>query len=233
VKDPSQTLHNAHHADEDLTVQMQESAGPLVVDRPTAGDDDLVAAKRALRTRIRAERRSRPSRQQGSVADALVSVVLEIPEIATAEVVALYASVPGEPGTGPLRAALRSAGVRVLLPVVLPDDDLTWAVDDGRTVPPAAKGGPVPATEPLGTDALATADAVLVPALAVDTLGHRLGQGGGSYDRSLRRAHPAAAVVALVHDEELLDAAVEPVPAQAHDVRAGLVATPTRWLRLS
>ena len=213
-------------------MQISESAGPLVVDRPAAGDD-LVAAKHALRTRIRAERRSRPSRQQGSIADALVSVVLEIPEIMAADVVALYASIAGEPDTAPLRSALRSAGVKVLLPVVLPDDDLTWAVDDGRTVPAAVKGGPVPTSDPLGPGALASADAVLVPALAVDTLGRRLGQGSGCYDRSLRRAHPAAAVVAIVHDEELLDAAVEPVPAEAHDVLAGLVATPTRWLRLN
>jgi 5-formyltetrahydrofolate cyclo-ligase len=210
---------------------MSESAGPLVVDRP-AVDDGLAVAKRALRTRIRAERRSRPSRQLSPIADALVSVILEIPEVTNADVVALYASVPGEPGTGPLRSALRGAGVRVLLPVMLPDNELTWAIDDGRTVPAPIRGGPVPTSEPLGPAALASADAVLVPALAVDTLGRRLGQGGGCYDRSLRRVHPAAAVVAIVHDEELLDAAVEPVPAGVHDVPAGMVATPTRWLRL-
>lgn len=134
------------------------------------------------------------------------------------ESAAVYASFGTEPPTAALLAAL--AGRRVLLPVVLPDGDLDWAAWDGRL-----PGGTAP-IEPegarLGPGAVAECDLVVVPALAVDRRGVRLGRGGGSYDRALRRAR--GLVVALLHDGELVDQ----LPEDAHDVRVGAVATPSR-----
>ena len=72
-----------------------------------------------------------------------------------------------------------------------------------------------PAGPPLGRDAIAAADLVLVPALAVDVAGRRLGQGGGSYDRALPRA--TAPVVAVVFGDEVLDTI------------AGRAPRPSRW----
>lgn len=94
-----------------------------------------------------------------------------------------------------------------LVPVLLTDRDLAW-----RTVP----DGPV-----LGPDAVAACDVVLVPALAVDRSGVRLGRGGGSYDRALTRAR--GLVVALLHEGELVDA----LPAEPHDVAVNAVALPS------
>jgi 5-formyltetrahydrofolate cyclo-ligase len=73
---------------------------------------------------------------------------------------------------------------------------------------------------------------VIVPALAVDTLGNWLGQGGGFYDRTLRTVDRAVPVFALVHETEIFDAAVEPVPAEPHDRPVDAVLTPNRCLRL-
>lgn len=194
---------------------------------------DLDEIKKAVRGRIRAERRTRTPERRAADARAIAAVVLELPEIAGASCVALYASLPTEPGTEPLRRALRTTGTRVLLPVVLPDGRLDWAEDDGELRPVKGVGGPEPATERLGPAAVRQAQVVLVPALAVDTLGNRLGQGAGYYDRTLRLIDPAVPVLALVHDSEVLDAAVEPVPAEPHDMPVDAAVTPHRCLRVS
>ncbi len=107
-------------------------------------------------------------------------------------------------GTEPATQALLTPDT--LVPVLRPDRDLDWT---------AYGGGPL-----LGVDAVAGCDVVLVPALAVDRRGVRLGRGGGSYDRALRRA--GGLVVALLHDGELVAA----LPAEPHDVRVHAVATP-------
>ncbi|WP_432504338.1 5-formyltetrahydrofolate cyclo-ligase [Kineococcus arenarius] len=154
----------------------------------------------------------------------MARTLLTCPLVAGARRVACYASRPGEPGTRSVLAELRRHGVEVLLPVLLPDDDLDWEV---RAVRPGPAG-----SGPLGPGAIATADVVVVPALAVDTAGRRLGQGGGSYDRALQRVPRRVPVIALVHDDELFDAAVSPLPVLPHDRPVHAVVTPTHWMPL-
>lgn len=198
---------------------------------PSAGDRDVI--KRAVRNRIRAERRLRSPQQRRADAAALAAVVLELPEIATARCVALYASMPGEPETEPLRRALRAGGTRVLLPIVLDDGYLDWADDDGDLHDTNGYGGPEPLGPRLGVDAISQAQVVLVPALAVDTLGNRLGQGAGFYDRTLPALDPTVPVFAVVHDSEVFDAAIVPVPVEPHDVPVDAILTPHRCLRVT
>jgi 5-formyltetrahydrofolate cyclo-ligase len=162
----------------------------------------------------------------------LAMVALELPSIRRARCVALYGSRPDEPGTGPLREALRTRGTRVLLPVVADDKHLDWAEDTGDLDVSAGSTGlalPEPTGPRLGFDALASADVVIVPALAVDVTGTRLGRGRGYYDRALQQVSPTALVLALVHDEEVLDADT-PVPSDPHDVAVHGAVTPTRWM---
>ncbi len=128
--------------------------------------------------------------------------LLAIPEIVEAGVVAGYRALRGEPDIGAALDALRERGVTVLLPRTLADRDLEFRVDGGEVVLP-----------------LERADVVLVPALAADRAGHRLGRGGGSYDRALTRVRPGALVVAVVHRDELLAS----VPVEAHDVAVGAI----------
>ncbi|HUR14661.1 MAG TPA: 5-formyltetrahydrofolate cyclo-ligase [Mycobacteriales bacterium] len=110
-----------------------------------------------------------------------------------------------------------------LLPVLREDDDLDWARYDGELAP--GRLGLLEPTGPrLGPAAVAECAVVLVPALRVDRAGNRLGKGGGSYDRALRRA--TGLTVALLHDDELVDA----VPHEAHDVRVRAVASPGNGL---
>ena len=125
--------------------------------------------------------------------------------------VAAYVSVGSEPPTLPLVEQLVGAGVTVLLPVV-DGDDLDWAPYGGADALTAGPLGIVePTTSKLGHRAIDTAVTILVPALAVDRHGNRLGRGRGYYDRAL--AGVTGTVIAVVYDEEL----VEEVPIEAHD----------------
>ncbi len=139
---------------------------------------------------------------------------------------AAYVSVGREPGTHALLDALRARGVRVLLPVLMADNDLDWAVFEGAEhLEPAGRGLLEPAGTRLGPQAVLDADAVLLPGLAVDARGMRLGRGGGSYDRVLARlaaagAHPA--LVVLLYDDEV----VARVPEEPHDHPVDAVVTP-------
>ncbi|WP_449479220.1 5-formyltetrahydrofolate cyclo-ligase [Streptomyces abikoensis] len=158
---------------------------------------------------------------------ALARRALELPELAEAGTVAAYVSVGREPGTRALLDALRRRGVRVLLPVLLEDNDLDWAVYDGpdRLVR-AGRGLFEPGGPRLGPEAVTSADVVLLPGLAVDGRGMRLGRGGGSYDRVLARLDRAGAtpsLVILLYDSEILDE----VPAEPHDRPVDAVVTPS------
>jgi 5-formyltetrahydrofolate cyclo-ligase len=125
-----------------------------------------------------------------------------------------------------LRGAL-PAGAELLLPVLRDDLDLDWAPWTGADALVAAgRGMREPAGPRRGVSAVAGAELVVVPALAVDRRGLRLGRGGGSYDRA--RPVPATAwTVALLHDGEL----VERLLAEPHDRPVRAVITPAGGLR--
>jgi 5-formyltetrahydrofolate cyclo-ligase len=169
---------------------------------------DVVAAKTSLRRELLA-RRSRHTdadraRISATVAQAFAAeygsrIRGGARPVTPLRVVALYLSFATEPGTGPLIDWLADQRVRTLAPTLLPDADLGWM--------------DVPDGPPLGLDAITDAEVILVPALAVDLRGHRLGRGGGSYDRALARVRPQQTVLAVVHDDEVLDA----VPFEPHD----------------
>ncbi|POX47028.1 5-formyltetrahydrofolate cyclo-ligase [Streptomyces sp. Ru72] len=164
-------------------------------------------------------------------ATALAQRALELPELAHARTVAAYVSVGSEPGTLALLDALRARGVRVLLPVLMPDNDLDWGTYAGpESLVSVRHGGRMallePAGERLGPEAVREADAVLLPGLAVDARGMRLGRGGGSYDRVLARLERAGtdpALVVLLYDREI----VERVPEEEHDRPVHAVVTPS------
>ncbi|QCB94472.1 5-formyltetrahydrofolate cyclo-ligase [Cellulomonas shaoxiangyii] len=200
-------------------------------DRGSARRPSAAEAKHELRRRVRTQRGHRSPRLRDQVAERLAAVVLTIPEVAHASCVSVYASRPGEPGTGPVIEALAGRGVRLLLPVLGTGLQRDWAEYDGaHDLRERAPGRPPePGTPPLGADAVRDADVVLVPALAVDAAGTRLGQGGGWYDRVLAHVRPGVPVVALVHADEVLGV---PLPREPHDRPVSAVATPERWWRV-
>ena len=188
---------------------------------------DGSSAKLALRDQLVAARRRIPLPELGEGARAIAAHLLASEEVRRAATVAAYVSVGREPGTSALLDALVAAGKRVIVPVVLPDLDLDWATYDGPDSLASARLGLLePVTPRLGVDAVATADVVLVPGMAVSPSGDRLGKGGGCYDRALARVPVGTPVVVLLHDGEVgLDVPVEP-----HDRPVTAAVTPTGGL---
>nr|WP_285559423.1 5-formyltetrahydrofolate cyclo-ligase [Streptomyces hygroscopicus] len=193
--------------------------------------------KRTLRRSLLAMRSSLPDDDVRASGRALAARALELPELARARTVAAYVSVGSEPGTGALLDALRARGARVLLPALLPDNDLDWGEYAGSgSLTEVRHGGRMALFEPsgarLGPDAVTGADVVLLPGLAVDARGMRLGRGGGSYDRVLARLERAGAhprLVVLLYDWEV----VARVPEEEHDRPVHAVVTPSGVRRLT
>lgn len=145
--------------------------------------------------------------------------------------VAAYAPIETEPGYPDLPNALLDLGVRVLLPVARTTDDgtplpLRWAELRRGGLQSAPFGLREPGGPWLAPGALATVRTIFVPALAVDRHGVRLGRGAGFYDRSLSFRDPAARMIAVVRDDELVDE----LPAEPHDVPMTNALTPRRGL---
>ncbi|HUL27199.1 MAG TPA: 5-formyltetrahydrofolate cyclo-ligase [Streptosporangiaceae bacterium] len=189
-----------------------------------AASGGLAAEKAALRRRLMADRTRLGPDQRAAAGRALRDAILELPQVQMAGTVAAYYSLASEPGTHGLVYALWKRGSYVLLPLLRPDGDLDWASYEGPdSLRPGPRGLAEPGEPARGLGAVARADLVLVPALAVDRSGVRLGRGGGSYDRALARVGPGIPTIALLYDGELLDE----VPAAAHDQRVRLAARPS------
>ena len=193
-------------------------------------------AKQALRSRLLGARGRRPPHVRAATGVAIARALEQYLTARAAPIdgratddadsllVAAYLSVGSEPETGPLLAGLAGLGVRLIVPVLLDDLDLDWAAyTPGDPVTGGLRATVAPANPRLGVEALAWADLVLVPALAVDRGGRRLGRGGGSYDRALARVREGVPTLAVVHDDEVLDE----VPTLPHDRPVDGVLTPS------
>jgi len=179
--------------------------------------------KAVLRKQLLAARSALNADERREAGRLIRDSLLDLPELQMAGTVAAYYSVGAEPDSRGLVYALWKRGTYVLLPLLRSDGDLDWASYEGPdSLVPGPRGLREPGEPPRGTEAVARADLVLAPALAVDHAGNRLGRGGGSYDRALARVGPLIPVIALLYDAELLGH----VPAAPHDTPVRAVVRP-------
>lgn len=136
--------------------------------------------------------------------------------------VASYRSYGDEPSTVALNEAIRSLGKNLLLPVLNPDLSLSFAPWNGDPRELKVNGN---FEEPIGAHFAGEIDLLIVPALAIDKSGNRLGQGGGSYDRTLARFSGFS--VALINASEFL----ESLPSEPHDQRVSAVLAGSKLMR--
>ncbi len=183
------------------------------------------APKALLRSELLAARRAVPEAVRQAESEHLCRHVGEA--VDRADIVCAYVPMGAEPGSPEILDVLAGLCDTVLLPVARtgPDGEhlsLQW----GRYVPAGLVAGPFGTREPAGPwlppSAVATARVVLVPALAVDRRGVRLGRGGGFYDRTLGLCRPGTRLVAVVRDGELVDE----LPGDPHDVPVTHALTP-------
>jgi 5-formyltetrahydrofolate cyclo-ligase len=172
-----------------------------------------------MRSALLAARRSVPAPERRRRDTAIAAALAPLAR----GVVAAFVPLAEEPGP----RDPHSTRFSVLLPVLLPDNDLDWAVFDGALTP-GRFGLREPVGPRLGVSAVLDADLLLVPALAVDPLGRRLGRGGGSYDRVLARVAGAVPALAVVDEAEVVPA----VPVEPHDRRVQGYLTPAgvHWI---
>ncbi|WP_084316539.1 5-formyltetrahydrofolate cyclo-ligase [Actinospica robiniae] len=193
---------------------------------PDPADDKATARSRFVNNRrdLDYAERTRQSR-------AACARLLDTPRLSSADTVAAYWPLGTEPDTRPLLDALLARGTRLLLPVLLDDRDLDWALYVGADTEFVAGGAGTshPASLVLGVTAVLQADVLIVPALAVTDQGVRLGRGGGSYDRVLERIGHARTVqpwaCALLYEHEL--GTLPPSAVEAHDEPVDAACTAT------
>jgi 5-formyltetrahydrofolate cyclo-ligase len=183
--------------------------------------------KAQMRHELLARRRLMSPAERADSAEAIALHALALPLVARAQRVACYLSMPSEPGTASLIAGLQARGIEIVVPISLSDHTLDWvALQPSAPLSVNPLGIHEPDGPRLGAEALDACQAIIVPALAVDHAGHRLGRGAGYYDRALAAA--SAPVCALVYAHELLPE----VPHEPHDIAVALAITPSGVFRV-
>ena len=189
--------------------------------------DPLAATKKVLRAEAKRRRAEAFVGHGNMAARRIAAHGLDFLKLGEGVIVSGFAAIGDEIDTEPLLNNLHREGFRLALPQMqgkgrplilrawAPGDELaetTWGI-----------------REPLSSAPEVSPDVVMVPLLAFDTAGYRLGYGGGFYDRTLalmRRKKPIVAV-GLAYDEQRIDA----VPHSDYDERLDWVLTPSGPLR--
>jgi 5-formyltetrahydrofolate cyclo-ligase len=193
------------------------------------------AAKDVLRASIRTARRERSAGERERSAEAIAEHaghLLRSLSDGLPLLVAAYLSMPTEPGTDPLIARAHADHDAVWVPRV-EGEDLAWVAYRPSTPVHIGRFG---TREPEGPAVrpgdLVGMDVMFVPALAVDEMGRRLGQGGGYFDRMLatfpRHVDGGPLIVAVLFDDEVLTE----VPIERHDCCVDVALTPSGLLDL-
>ncbi|WP_345353215.1 5-formyltetrahydrofolate cyclo-ligase [Rhodococcus olei] len=188
----------------------------------------MTPTKAQWREAVLSRRRGLDAATRAAESAAIAGFVAELGrQLGPDATVCAYVPVGREPGSTEMLDALLGAVERVLLPVAREPGPLSWAPYRGvEHLVPAPFGLREPAAPYLPPDAARDAAVMLVPALAVDRRGVRLGRGAGFYDRTLALA-AGARLVAVVRDDEVVDE----LPEDPHDVRMHEALTPGGGLR--
>lgn len=185
-------------------------------------DDVVWDDKRALRARLRSARRTRAEHPSARVTAALTANLVELARRTGARSLSCYLSSAIEPSTRPFLNWAFEQGIEVLFPIAREDGLLDWVIGDGESETEGLFGLPEVVGEIQPPMAIAQVDLILVPALAIDRAGNRLGQGRGYYDKVLGSMTECPPVYGVVFEEEFLDS----VPVAPVDRAVDGVVTP-------
>ena len=182
----------------------------------------LQLKKQALRARMLDLRRSIPEKTRAVMSIAISGHILGLPEIISAHSIHLYLAIPShaEVDTAPIVEGLSRMGKELVVPVVMDGNLVSAAYKKGDPVLPAQFGQPEPEVVSVVDESLI--DVVLIPLLAFDGRGYRLGYGKGLYDSFLHRLSGKGRRVCrigLAFSQQMVDC----VPADQWDAGLGAV----------
>lgn len=183
--------------------------------------------KTVLRQSILARRRALSAEERHAADIRAQQYLLDCPEFAAAATVALYAPVHGEVATGLLMEEASARGKRLLYPAVRHGSIEFCAVALASALRKGTYGIAEPGPECPRVD-VAEADLIVVPGVAFDRRGHRIGYGKGYYDRALHRLEGQGHLVGLCYEFQL----VEKIVGEPHDVIMDMIVTDTKVVRL-
>ncbi|MEJ2201154.1 MAG: 5-formyltetrahydrofolate cyclo-ligase, partial [Desulfuromonadaceae bacterium] len=181
--------------------------------------------KKSIRASMLEQRRQLATAVYAELSRKVQDRLLETPEFAAAEILALYSPVANEVATDELFHRARRQGKRVAYPRVR--GELLEFVEVGQLaeLTPGFRG----ILEPSGSMLvpLAGLDLLLVPGVVFDQRGHRLGYGKGFYDRTLHLSGRCAKLIGLSFEFQL----VTELPVEFHDIGMDMLVTETRALQ--
>lgn len=198
---------------------------PDILDAASA--DEAAAAKQAVRDAVRAARATLTETERANAARAVAHTVLGLWDLHEAKALMAYLATFEEIDPHPIVDALRVRGLTIAMPRI--DEPAGLAVhvvenDSLLVTGPFGVLEPALSTPRLRPDEL---DVVLVPGVAFDPAGGRIGYGGGFYDQLLPRLRGDCVRIGLAFDEQI----VEEVPVQPHDSPVDVVVTPSAVYR--
>jgi len=185
--------------------------------------------KRSLRQQILARRRALSHDQWLASSQTAQKQLISLELFSRADCIALYAPAHKETDTTDILEAAFASGKRVLYPAVCGERMVFRQVEELRSMAEGSYGILEPC--PTGIDHHADEpDLIVVPGVAFDPDGHRIGYGKGYYDRFLQHPDRKALLIGLCHDFQLIDGKI---PAEEHDVRMELIVTDRRIIHVN
>lgn len=186
---------------------------------------ELKHAKRAIRREVLAARDAMPSAEREELGARAVERFLGLAPVRAAGTVAAFWSFGSEVPTEPLLRGLHEAGTRTALPRIVGGELHLHAWAPGDPLSPTSFGALEPADgDPVDPEEIGV---ICTPGVAFDTAGHRIGYGGGFYDRLFSACGDAALRVAIAFDLQIVG---DPLPQGHFDRRVHLIVTPTRLI---
>lgn len=189
---------------------------------------NIAEAKAAMREEIRAKRRAIEADERKAHETALEDRLLNLPALKHAKCIATYHPFADEARFAtPLdRVFLLDQHPIIAFPIIRSNENMSFVsfdANDDRTI----LESPLQVVDDIDPERIVKPEAIdlmLIPGIAFDRHGNRLGQGGGYYDRYLMHVRDDCLTIGIAFDEQVVDE----VPHEYTDVQVGYIVTPTR-----